>query len=200
MSLFNGVFKMTQVIYKLMQLNILWLVYVLRGFVIFGLYPATVALFSVIRQLDKRTDSNVYQLFRDYFKQEFKLSNSIGLPTLFIGYLLLVCYQFLAAGNLPMYVSVRYIVLMAIMILVVHTTYLFPIISHYNFARLRDYWKLPIVFGLGYIGRTMLIFILLAISYYAFVEWSVLIPFLGMSVNCYLIYKMTKGLFMKHPI
>lgn len=200
MSLVNGVYKITQVLFQLMQLNLLWIVYVLRGFVIFGLYPATVALFSVIRQLDKRKDANVSQLFRSYFHQEFKLSNSIGLPTLLLGYLLLVCYQFLAAVRLPMYVTVRYIVLMALLILIVHTTYLFPIISHYNFARLRDYWKLPIIFGLGYIGRTLLIFGLLAVSYYAFIQWSVLIPFLGMSINSFIIYKLTKGLFIKHPI
>lgn len=196
----NGVYKVTQFVYKLMQLNVLWLVFVLRGLIIFGVYPATAALFSVIRQLDKREDINVYQLFKHYFKQEFKLSNLIGIPTLLIVYLLLVSYQFLAADYQPMFISVRYIVLIALVLMSVHTTYLFPIISHYNFARFSDYWKLPIVFGLGYVGRTILIFCLLALSYYAFIQWSVLIPFLGISVNSFIIYQLTKGLLKKHPI
>lgn len=200
MSLVNGVMKLTHTVYKLMQLNILWLLFVLRGFVIFGLYPATVALFSVIRQMDRGKETKIYPAFKKYFNQEFTLSNSIGLPTILFGYLLLVSYQFLAAGNLPVYLSVRYVVLMALMILIIHTTYLIPVISHYNFERIRDYWKLPIIFGLGYIGRTIIIFSLLAISYYAFFQWSILIPFLGVSVNSLVIFKLTKGLFMKHPI
>lgn len=201
MSLVNGVYKITRVVYQLLQLNVLWLLYVLRGWIIFGLYPATTALFAVIRQLD-RADRTIliYPTFKKYFHQEFKLSNTIGLPTLSVGYLLLVCYQFLAAGQLPMYLSVRYIVLFALMILLVHTTYLFPIISHYQFARLSDYWKLPIVFGLGYIGRTIILFLLLALSYYAFIQWSILIPFLGISVNSFIVYQLTKGLLKKHPI
>lgn len=200
MSFINGIYNISAKIYKLMLLNFFWVLFVLRGLVIFGLYPATAALFSVLRQLDKNNDEKLYPLFKKYFHQEFKLSNAIGLPSLILVYVLLVSYRYLSAGIILAHPTAQYAILLALLAIIVHTTYLFPIISHYNFQKNRDYVKLPLLFGLGYIGHTIVIFCLMALSYYTFLQWSILIPFIGVSVNCYIVFKLTNNLLKKHPI
>lgn len=200
MNYINRIYNVSVMIYKLMVLNFLWVLFVLRGLIIFGVYPATAALFSVLRQIDKNNEEKLYPLFKKFFHQEFKLSNTIGLPSLIIVYILLVSYRYLSAGTIQASQTAQYAILLALLVLIVHTTYLFPIISHYNFKSNRDYLKLPLLFGLGYMGHTIVIFCLMTVCYYTLLKWAILIPFIGVSVNCYIVFKLTNNLLKKYPI
>nr|WP_175476240.1 DUF624 domain-containing protein [Evansella caseinilytica] len=62
-----------------MLLNLLWLLFTVGGLVLFGIFPATAALFSVLRHmLTKDEDVAVIPLFGKKFKEEFLMANALG--------------------------------------------------------------------------------------------------------------------------
>lgn len=66
--------------FNLILLNILWVAFTLLGLVIFGLFPATIALFAVIRKwILENEDTPILQEFIKRYKAEFKMANVIGI-------------------------------------------------------------------------------------------------------------------------
>ncbi len=82
----GGIFSFCNWFYRLAYLNILWIGFTLLGAVIFGFFPASVALLSVLRQLLQKKEPVIFSAFWGYYKQEFKNSNKIGLIVGIIGF------------------------------------------------------------------------------------------------------------------
>lgn len=60
--------------------NLLWIVFTLAGGIIFGLFPATIALFAVCRDWARGdTDKPLFASFWQFYKQDFLKSNLLGL-------------------------------------------------------------------------------------------------------------------------
>ncbi|MCF6411609.1 YesL family protein [Pseudalkalibacillus salsuginis] len=65
---------------KMILLNLLWLAFSLGGLIIFGFFPATVAMFAVTRMWVQKTEQiNFFKAFISTFKKEFWKANLIGL-------------------------------------------------------------------------------------------------------------------------
>lgn len=79
---------------EMMELQFWWLLGILRGGIIFGLFPATFAMFGVSRALIR--GGNTFSLkrkFFDFYKQEFKKANLIGFFWIFIESLLIMNFR-----------------------------------------------------------------------------------------------------------
>lgn len=81
----------------LAYINLLWIGSALIGLIVFGIFPATVAMFTVIRHLllKDTTGKQILKTFALTYKREFFKSNVIGLIFTAIGYLLYLDFLYI---------------------------------------------------------------------------------------------------------
>ncbi|MDL4842065.1 YesL family protein [Aquibacillus rhizosphaerae] len=91
----GGIFSFCNWIYRLAYLNILWIGFTLLGGVVFGIFPSSVALLSVLRQFIQKKEPIIFSTFWSYYKKEFKNSNKIGVIIGIIGFLIVFNLNFL---------------------------------------------------------------------------------------------------------
>lgn len=91
----GGIFSFFDFLYRLAYLNILWIGFTLLGGVVFGFFPSSVALLSVLRQLIQKKEPNIFSTFWGYYKKEFINSNKIGMIIGIVGFLIVFNLNFL---------------------------------------------------------------------------------------------------------
>src|SRR5690625_1738950 len=127
--------------FNLIALNLLWLLFSGLGLFVIGIFPATAALFSSIRQIIMQADDiPVFKFFFGKFKKEFIQSNLIGYLFLIVGVVLYIDVKFINRLE----ENVLHTFLMGIIILVVFLffitlLYIFPIFVHLNLK----FWQYP---------------------------------------------------------
>lgn len=85
---------------ELAYINILWIFFTLVGLGIFGLFPATTAMFGVIRkQISKEEDVKIFPTFWILFRQDFMKANGLGLIFAAIAYFLYFDISFIHLNN-----------------------------------------------------------------------------------------------------
>lgn len=190
----GGFYKISEWIMKLAYLNLLWLMFTILGLLIFGLFPATSAMMTVIRKLIMgETDIPVFKTFFTSYKKEFMKSNVIGLIMVVIGYFLYVDLSIVREANGVL--SLLYFPLVMIFLGYLLTLfYVFPIIVHYDtkiIQAIRNSFLImlmnPISTILMVIGSTSIYFLMTTIpglipffcgSLFSFViMWSALLAF-----------------------
>ena len=195
----NTIFKIAEIIYKFVALNLIWLLFVLLGLGIFGFMPATVALFAVTRQWIKgEKDLKLFQTYWHYYKADFIRSNLIGLIISAILYIVYVNYlfvEFYYSEAIQFYI---YFVIFAVAIFVIMTTInMFSIIAHYRFKTMQ-YFKVAsgMVFFKPF--NTLLQLLWLFVYYVIAIEWPKVFLTLGVSVLAFLLMSTNYHAFEKH--
>lgn len=121
-------------IMRLAYVNLLWLIFSCAGLIVFGLFPATTAMFSVIRSwIIHDIDTPVFKTFWKSYKREFIQSNIIGYFMLIIAYLLYINFLYIQtmAGN-PM-INLLFVIFFTLCLTFgVILLYVFPILVHYQ--------------------------------------------------------------------
>ncbi|MDR0138637.1 YesL family protein [Metabacillus idriensis] len=85
----NKFYQLCEWILRLAYLNLLWILFTCTGMIIFGLFPATAAAFSVALEWRKgKADTPVFKTFKNSYKAEFLRSQLIGFAFLAAGFLL----------------------------------------------------------------------------------------------------------------
>lgn len=126
----NGIFKLTEWISRLAILNLLWIGFSLVGLIIFGLFPATVAMFSVIRQwLLGKTDLPIFQLYWRAFRTDFFKANGYGVLIAIIGLMIYADLVYLAFHDMSHLMLVQLPIFLFILLTFL---YLFPTHVHYK--------------------------------------------------------------------
>ncbi|SER91142.1 Uncharacterized membrane protein YesL [Gracilibacillus ureilyticus] len=137
----NSLFAATEWITRFAYINILWIGFSLLGLIVFGFFPATVAMFTLIRQwIMGNVDQPVFSTFWTEYKKEFIKSNLIGLVIVVISFLFYVNYQyimFFQGGFHDLIKIPLYVFMIAVSLTVL---YVFPTFVHYN-IRFTETWK-----------------------------------------------------------
>jgi uncharacterized membrane protein YesL len=94
-SFSNVIYTICDWIARLAYINILWILFTLSGFIVFGFFPATIAMLATLRQFIRGNHPTVLQTFWHYYKKEFINSNKLGLVIVAIGFILFVNIRFL---------------------------------------------------------------------------------------------------------
>lgn len=68
-----------QKLYWFAYLQLLWMLFTLCGLIIFGLFPATYALLTVVRESEELSSREAFRKFKNTFVSSFKPINKIGL-------------------------------------------------------------------------------------------------------------------------
>jgi uncharacterized membrane protein YesL len=98
-SFSNVVYTICDWIARLAYINLLWILFTLSGFVVFGFFPATIAMLATLRQFIRGNHPLVFQTFWSYYKNEFFKSNKVGLLIVGIGLILYMNISFLQSTS-----------------------------------------------------------------------------------------------------
>jgi uncharacterized membrane protein YesL len=98
-SFSNAVYTICDWVARLAYINLLWILFTLSGFVVFGFFPATIAMLATLRQFIRGNHPPVFQTFWSYYKNEFFKSNKVGLLIVGIGLILYMNISFLQSTS-----------------------------------------------------------------------------------------------------
>lgn len=176
------VYRITEAIMKLAYLNLLWLLFSMAGLIIFGIFPATAAAFTICRKwIRGDKDIPVFKNFWRSYKKDFFKSNLLGLLILCAGVILYVDYLFLSRGESNLSYILFFPLLTLGIVYLLTVLFLFPVFVHYdtNVFRLLKNACLLALFNpmISFLMLINLIFIAIIMT-----MLPAVIPFFGISI------------------
>lgn len=196
-----GYYKFSVWAMKLAYVNLLWTIFTLLGFGVFGFMPATVAMFSVIRKWNMgEEDIPVFKTFWDTYRKEFFKANGLGIILFIFGYILVIEFQILRLQENIIYFIVSFGVLAVFILYAIVLTYFFPIYVHFN-LKITDYLKWPFIIGV--VHPILTLFMMggfAAIVYITYITIPAILFFFGGSVTAYFIMWGASKTFEKYEI
>nr|WP_309101484.1 DUF624 domain-containing protein [Fredinandcohnia onubensis] len=180
---------------RLVFLNFLWIGFSILGLGIFGVFPATSAMFSVLRKWFIGNDRvKISAEFFSYYKKDFWKSNGLGYFLLILAVVLWTDYRFVSSiANLGMF-SLGYVLLIFLVFSLLSLCVLFPIYSHYHLAFFQ-YIKNAILFPLTNILSMFLLAALLSVIQFIFNQLPGFILCIGISFPAFVIMKIIIPIF-----
>ncbi|MCT1576867.1 YesL family protein [Oceanobacillus kimchii] len=200
-SIAQGYYTIAVWITRFAYLNILWVAFTILGLGIFGLMPATVAMFAVVRKWNMgEQDITIFPMFWKTFRQEFVKSNGLGLLLVAIGYLLTIEFQILGTQTSLIYQMVQFSVVVILILYVMVVAFFFPIYVHFNLKSM-DYIKWPFIIGIIHPILTVVLLVgiglLLSITFYSL---PALLFLFGGSVTAYILMWGVSKTFAKYEV
>lgn len=185
----NGYYAFSLWVVRLFALNCLWIGFTLFGFGVFGLMPATVAMFSVTRKwvTAQKEMVPIYHTFWTTYKKSFVQTNMYGLLFFLVGYLLITEFRIAQAGSGTAYTAAMFATLGIMLIFAIIMLYFFPIYVHFHLSYI-DYVKWPLLISI--IHPVLTVFLLVSLGctfYFIYTTVPILIVLFGGSGAAYLI-------------
>lgn len=182
-----------QFIMKLTYLNLLWISFTLLGFVLVGIFPATVAVLSTIRKWSYQDENTIWKDFIDAYKREFLKSNLYGWVWLIIIAFFIIGLDLLSVSFHP---YVYFSVVACILILLIVSLYCPFLYIHYQLSFI-TYMKTAFVLTFLYPHFTILIVVSFLFCYLLFSVIPGLIPFFIISLPAWMAVSVSLFLFNK---
>ncbi|CQR47229.1 hypothetical protein BN1058_01536 [Paraliobacillus sp. PM-2] len=174
-------------IVSLAYINLLWVAYSTMGLFILGMFPATVSLFSVIRQwLKHKHITSVWNVYHSTFKKEFVKSNIIGYFYLTVGVITYVDFKFFHTQDNIMFLTLSYTVLIILFIYGITGLFLFPVLVHYD-LKIMSYFKYTFLIIVSHPVIFLITVLVLMSACLLMLFIPGLILFFGLSVPAYII-------------
>lgn len=117
----------------LIYLQLLWVVFTIAGLVVGGVFPATFAMFGVIRgSLRDQSDVPVFKTFVQMYKEAFGKANLLGWGAFLVGFSLYFYYAW--SRNLTGFVAVVLMMIVIFLAIIYLMTVLFlvPVYVHFD--------------------------------------------------------------------
>ncbi|WP_112179981.1 MULTISPECIES: YesL family protein [Paraliobacillus] len=186
-GLWGAFYRMSVIISRLAYLNLLWIVATILGLVVFGIMPATISMFTVVRKwILKEDDIPIFQTFIFTYKKEFLKTNWIMAIIVILGSLLFIDIRFTGfmrdSGYYNIFLGILFIASFLYLILVV---FIAPVYVHYNLS-IRRYITYSIMIGATNILYTIAILIALSSIYYSSMKVPGITLFFSFSVSAYI--------------
>ncbi|SFL58106.1 Uncharacterized membrane protein YesL [Gracilibacillus orientalis] len=182
-------YKLMEWIAKLALLNMLWILFTLSGFLVFGFFPATVALLMVTRDIKRDNPKGIGTSFLQYFIDNFIQANVYGLFIVIvnIGFISLAIKS-VNQFSVVLSVTILVITLLAFLI----SLYILPVFTYFK-ASFVNHLKLSTIIALGHPVVSFVLFSLFAINFgiifYSriLIAFPILFLFFMVSVSAYLV-------------
>lgn len=184
----NRYYLICQWVTRLVYLNSLWIGFTIVGLGLFGLMPATSAMFSVVRKwVNEDRDIPIFTTFWRMYKTEFTLTNIAGIFFFSSSYLLIIELRILLGQESIIYIFGVAGVVILLFVLGIIWLYFFPVFVHYKLS-LANYIKWPFILALVHPLMTVFLLVSLASIYYFIYSTSPILLFLfGGSVTAYIV-------------
>lgn len=195
LNYWEGIYGFTTKVVQLMYLNFLWLLFTILGLGLFGLFPATIALFTVLRKIATTDQVAIFPLFLATYRAEFK--KAIGYALLTYTVISILAIDFYAVYNIGGFLQFTVFPLFIVFYFVASTLLLFfPVYVHFDLT----YWQyIKQAFLIGMVSPfTVLLLILYVIALYGvFNLLPGAIPLFAVSLFAYLCMKQALKTFKK---
>ncbi|MGO4936113.1 YesL family protein [Fundicoccus sp. Sow4_H7] len=167
-ELLNKLYIVFEFIFRLIYLNLLWILFTLLGLVVFGFGPSTIALFDTIREWLLNgigSDKDLFLFYFRSFKKHFKDGNIMGWLVVLYAYMLLVNYRYTNFRQEFVFQFINGATIVIAVVSAVIVAYLYSLYVHYDLEK-KDYLKTAI--RLAYIQPfpTGLLILWIALSLY----------------------------------
>ncbi|MCM3616539.1 DUF624 domain-containing protein [Sutcliffiella horikoshii] len=176
--------------FNLVLLNLLWMLFSISGLIMAGIFPATAAMFAVLKQMIMEDeDSALIKSFWSHFKSSFIMSNVIGYMMILVGsilYLDIRVLQQMENGYLQLILASATVVICILYFLVL--LYIFPIFTHFE-MKILQYPLHAVILAVAKPFHTIFLLTLLAGVVLAYYLLPPLIIIFGLSLSIYLITK-----------
>ena len=143
-------------VWRIVSVNLGWIAFTILGLGIFGFFPASVALFTIVRKwLKKDIDMPVWKTFATVYFKEWKRTNGIALIYYAIGMFLFIDIRIvmdLMNGMFSIFLLVFLYIVSCLVLLSVG--YFFAIYVHYQLS-IKDYIKQSFLFAATSISTTI---------------------------------------------
>lgn len=184
-----GLYRLFNWLAILAYLNLLWILFSLLGIGIFGIGPATIAVFSVIRaKLLENESGTIWRSFYLVFKNNFWRGNKLFI-IIFSGFSF-IFLDFAVVRALPYHPLIAYLVIPALIILtvlwVLISSYTFALQTHYQlkfWQIFRDAFWISGIFPLSSLGIIFACFIVMVLTYWI----PAIIPFYLVSAPIFVV-------------
>jgi uncharacterized membrane protein YesL len=124
----SGLYTLTEWITKFAYVNLLWIGFSLLGLVLFGISPATVAMFTVIRKwIMGESDIPVFQTFWGTYKKEFLRSTGLGMVLALFSSIIYIDLYYIKMDT-----SIQIPLYLIIIAMIMTVLYIFPVYVHYE--------------------------------------------------------------------
>ncbi|RKL66963.1 hypothetical protein CR203_14150 [Salipaludibacillus neizhouensis] len=137
----NRIITMAEWLYELLVLQALWIIYIFRGILIMGFFPATAAVYAITRNWIRKSEKlDTIKTFKEYYHEYFRNSNILGWSFLLISGIVMMNFLYIPyysenALRIGMYGLLIFLGL----ILLSLWSFLFPVLVHFDIKRTRDY-------------------------------------------------------------
>ena len=183
----NGIFKWVYDIgnwlAKVMYLHFLWIIFSLLGLGVFGLSPATAALFSVIHKwFEGDFDIPIFKKFYTVYKTQFFKSNRLGIILIGLG-----IFFYIDMNISEQYIQSFYVHLFLLIIIFLYfltVMYFFLVFVRYE-LKFHLYFKQSLFIALARPLETIAMIICLILLFYLFRFLPILLFFAGSSIIAY---------------
>lgn len=191
-------YSIVEFITMLAVLQLMWIGFTLLGLVIFGVSPATVGLFSVMRKRLQGEDSlrSLTSAYWATYKKEFLSANKIGVILIVIGYFLTINFQVVSMMSGTMGLLMLTLLVMVTIMYAVMVMNIFQVFAHYELPFSRYFSAsllLSISFPIQMIGSMMGLYVF----YRVFLVIPGLLPFFGISITILFLTWMSSQIFKK---
>ncbi|WP_226527265.1 YesL family protein [Metabacillus niabensis] len=132
-GLMKGFYTFSLWVARLAYVNILWIFFTIAGLVVLGFYPATTAMFAVVRKwVLGDCDIPVFKTFWSNYKKEFVKSNILGIFISIFAFIMYSSLNIISSVTIPP-LKVLYIPNGLVTLLFLLTVlYIFPVFVHYD--------------------------------------------------------------------
>lgn len=195
---FTGVFyQICTWIMRLIYVNILWIAFTILGLIVFGIGPATTALFAVTRKwLMGEREIAVFPTFWESYRNEFITSNILLAILLVVGTVLYIDYRILIDLEGQIYSILLIGLLGFVMIYIFIFLFIFPVLAHY---KLKTFQYLRQTFLIVISSPFKMLFTAVCAVLFMFILYKVpgLIPFYAGSIMSMVIMYIATTIFKK---
>lgn len=161
---------------KMAFLNILWIIFTLTGIIVFGFFPASVALLMVFRDIKSGNEKSLFKSFLHYYVQNFPAGNVYGYVLVIVN-VAVISLVYLMSGEVPAFVlSAMYAILLIIFIM---SLYVLPVFSYFE-ATFFNHMKLAAIMALANPAASFVLLTLFAgnVGIIMYTNILILFPFL----------------------
>ncbi|WP_226086061.1 YesL family protein [Mesobacillus sp. S13] len=132
-TLANRAFAATEWITKFAYINLLWIGFSLAGLIVLGYFPATIAMFTIIRKwLKGETEIPIFRTFWTTWKSEFFHSNGLGLLVAAVVGLIVFNLVFVERSGDGFTSVIQIPIYLCMFAAIMTILYLFPVYVHFE--------------------------------------------------------------------
>jgi len=180
---------------RMALLNLLWMLYTLRGLIVGGVFPSTVASLGVVRKwLMGEQDIKISETFKKNYRQEFLSSNILGWVMTGIGVILYLNYQVMVASPHEVHFIIPFAFYLILLIYLLVLIWSFPLMAHYE-ASVFQHMLNALVIGFTKMHKSIAVLVSLFSLTYLSLEFPAAIVFFLFSLSSLIWFWFTLSVF-----